>query len=96
VRFSARIALPRILPISASIFPATSGIFTLMSRVTVSVVTPSFSARTAVPVISPGLPGMVTWMSPCSRLVHDSDCTMSTSEPTNFLANAGTRSVGWL
>ena len=66
-----------------------------MSRVTVSVVTPSFSASTAVPAIAPGLPGMVTSMSACSGLVQVSDCTMSTSAPTNFLAKPGTRSVGW-
>ena len=43
-----------------SILPPTSGMRTVISYSTVSVVTPPDSRSAIVPVISPGLPGMVT------------------------------------
>ena len=53
--------------IRPSSLPPTSGMLTLTSRLTVSVVPSGSSASRAVPLISPGLPGIATRMSPLCR-----------------------------
>ncbi len=72
-----------------SILPPTSGIFTLMSRSTVSVVVPPDSTSSRVPMASPGLPGIVRRTSAEVGDVQFSVCTMRISSPTNERANDG-------
>ena len=77
----------------SSSLPPTSGTPTRTSMVTVSTASGPDWTRRAVPVISPGLPGMVTSNVASVGEVHSSRCTRSMVAPTNLRANDGTSAV---
>ena len=51
--------------------------------------------RVSVPLISPGLPGIVTCMSADDGDDQVSSCTKRISSPTSLRAKPGIRSVPW-
>ena len=61
---------------------------------TFSVVRSPEPVSTAVPFMSPGLPGMVTAMSPLPPL-QDSLWMMLTSSPTSLVAKEGSPCTDW-
>ena len=77
----------------SSTLPPTSGMLTFTARSICCTTSSPDWVSDVEPVMSPGLPGIVTWMSAADGDDHVSSWTNRISWPTSLCANDGIRSV---